>query len=179
MANKFYVIRDLEKQYAKLLGRYDAAERKVENAKGLAAIDAATASVAEERAELRRQMEAIRLTIRANYDPKWSAEGIKPIRASITGERGDLSAATYGIMKEAGVPLSTGELIIRVGSRLNLDLTDPDVRFRLKIGIKQLLERRAKEGLVVKTGKPIHWSPAPRPRLVPVVSSNTLPTPWR
>ena len=121
MASNFYIIRELEKQYAKLLGRHIAADHRVEDAVGLKAIDEATARVAAERFELERHMGAIRDTIHANYDVNWSPRGIKPIRPPVTGARGDLSAAVYGILKETDAPLSTKEIVKRVLAQLDLD----------------------------------------------------------
>ena len=179
MANKYYVIRDLKKQYAKLLGHYVHAERKVEKAKGLKSIDAATAEVAAEREQLRRQMDAITLTIQANYDLNWSPIGIKPIRPTVTGKHGDLSAAIYKTLKQADGPISTADVIQRVAELLSLDLSDPELKNHVRSSTTNLLKARVKDGLVIQSERPTRWSRAPRPTPVAAASANTLPTPWR
>lgn len=179
MANKFYIIRDLEKQYARLLGLHIAADHQVEDAVGLKAIDDATARVAAERLELERHMAAIRDTIHANYDVKWSPRSIKPIRPPVTGAHGDLSAAVYRILKETDAPLSTKEIVNRVREQLGLDQANAVIVGRVRSGVTAILKARVEDGLVLRTDNPTAWRRTPRPRLTPVVSANILPTPWR
>jgi len=179
MANKYYVIRDLKKQYAKLLGLYVHAERKVEKAKGLKAIDAATTEVAAAREQLRRQMDAITATIQTSYDPNWTPKGIKPIRPTVTGNHGDLSAAIYRTLKTSDDPLSTADVIQRVAELLSLDLSDRELKNHVRSSTTNLLKARVRDGLVVQSERPTRWSRAPRPTPVAAASANTLPTPWR
>ncbi len=158
MANKYYVISDLKKQYAKLLGQYVHAERKVEKAKGLKAVDAATAEVAAEREQLRRQMDAIIATIQTSYDPNWSPKGIKPIRPTVTGKHGDLSAAIYRTLKASEDPLSTADIVQHVAEILSLDLSDPDLKNHIRNSTTNLLKARVKDGLVIQSDGPTRWT---------------------
>ena len=151
-------LKDLEREYALLLGRYETAEIATETIVGLAALEAADRKITAEKVRLRDQMDGIAHTIRTQLNSRWQPYHIRALVPS-RQKRGNIAKAAYQALKKAGRPLTATEIAKLIAPPYGVSAEDTRAIAKLHAQITASLEKWVKEGRIqVTRQKPALWS---------------------
>lgn len=149
-------LKELEREYALLLGRYETAEIAIEGVVGMAAVEAADRAITAEKAELRDQMDRIAHTIRTKFNHRWQPYHIRPLHPRV--KRGDYSRAGFEVIKTADRPLTTTEITERVALAQGIDRDDLRAFRKLYASIRKSLMQSEKDRALERIdGSPELW----------------------
>lgn len=152
------LVKTLTREYAKLQGEYEFAERMVEDAVGLDAITEASNRCDARKKEIEKTLEAIEIVIWL-FDPDWNPAAVRPNypRDRKYG-RGDLSKTMLAILRETETPLTRREIAHEIARRLGL--TDPhhqEIK-RIENGIQTTLYDRKGRTIQVTGSNPTRYA---------------------
>lgn len=152
------ILTALEREYARLLGEYEAAELAIEPIVGLAAVEAADREIAAHKAALRIAMDRVSLRIRVEFDAMWAPYHLRPLKPRVQPRYGQTRAA-YKALKAARAPRTAHELAREIAPQFGIRPTDNRMIAKLASAMTVSFKRHLDEGLVVSDGgQPIRWS---------------------
>lgn len=165
----------LEDQYRRLLAREQAAERQIEHASGLKAIDEAYERIEAEKRRIREEMNLISKQIRAKAGSSWKPHLMKPLVEPAHYHTG---YEAVKVLRAAGREMTTREVAEGVAVRVGFDFADPQVSKRLIANVRGFFTACARDGLIRSEGSPAQWSIPPRAAPPDTRdSANILPSP--
>jgi hypothetical protein len=156
----------LERQYARLLGRYEVAEQAVETVYGLHAVLAKWDEIESDKKLLKRKMEQVAGTI-MQFDPAWVAERVKPIHPKARfGAVSSISRSALSFMRTEAKPLSIRQISRAVAHKLKMtNPTERDIA-RIDIAVYGALKTRQGKTVICEGEKPKLWRLVARDKLV-------------
>jgi hypothetical protein len=168
------VVSLLTKQYAKLLGELEFADRPVMDTDGLAAFDEAVYRAASQKREIEEKLAAIE-TVIWMFDADWDPSAIRPnYPRKRHAKVGAISPAAYGILRDAKVPMTTRDIARVVAARLRYEKPEERDIARIDSAVNVALTKRVGVTVQIVSKNPIYWELIPRDRVRPrKVSSPT------
>lgn len=147
----------LERDYAIALSRYERADLATQTIVGLKALEEADRRIQAERRVLREKMERISDLLRHQVDPLWTPLHIKPLHTYKRERQGQISKATFRVLKNVREPLRTREIARLVAAELGAKMEAREIS-RVETAIRGALKLRLKAGEVEQiAGPPVRW----------------------
>lgn len=158
-----HVVSLLTKQYARLLGELEFADRSImDTGAGLAAFDEAIYAVAALKKEIGEKLAAIEVVIWM-YDENWDPSAIRP---NFPRQRhlkpGAISRAAYAILRDAKIPMTTREIARVAAARLGYANADEREITRIEGAVYGALDKKVGVTLEIVQREPIRWQLIPR-----------------
>lgn len=148
----------LEREYARLKGEYEAAERAIESIVGLAAINAADREITARKAALQIKMDQIAEKIRTKIDVMWTHYHLRPQKPRVQHRFGQTKAA-YKALKIAKAPRTAYELAREIAPQYGIRPTDNRMIAKLASAITTSFKQLLVDGQIASDeGKPIRWT---------------------
>lgn len=169
MSSKHDIRVKLERDYAIALSEYERAELPTETIVGLAALEAADKRIQARRRVLKEKMEHLDYLLRLQVDPEWTPHHIKPLHTFKRERQGQISKATFRVLKSAKEPLRTREIARLVAADLGVEMEERQIS-KIGAAVYGALKARLKAGEVEEiAGPPVRWLAVKRKWSPPVV----------
>jgi hypothetical protein len=169
MSSKHDIRVKLERDYAITLSEYERAELATETIVGLAALEAADKRIQAKRRVLKEKMARLDYLLRLEVDPEWTPHHIKPLHTFKRERQGEISKATFRVLKSAKEPLRTREIARLVAADLGVAMEERQIS-KVGAAVYGALKSRLKTGEVQQIADtPVRWLAVKRKWTPPVV----------